>query len=89
MNTGNVTCLNNEKDYGILTDVDNKGNDRNINAGYHAAAGIVNFSTSTTVEGNANYVLTNNSSTGTVSVSKVLCSQAYSGEVYTDTTTVK
>ena len=87
VNTGNVTCLNNEKDYGILTDVDSKGNDRNINAGYHAAAGIVNFSTSTTVEGNANYVLTNNSSTGTVSVSKVLCSQAYSGEVYTDKTT--
>ena len=89
VNTGNVTCLNNEKDYGILTDVDDKGNDRNINAAYHAAAGIVNFSTSTTVEGNANYVLTNNSSTGTVSVSKVLCSQAYSGEVYTDNTTVK
>ncbi|MCI7094584.1 MAG: type II secretion system GspH family protein [Clostridiales bacterium] len=88
VNTGNVTCLNNEKDYGILTDVDDKGNDRNINAGYHAAAGIVNFSTSTKVEGNANYVLTNNSSTGTVSVSKVLCSQAYSGEVYTDKTTV-
>ena len=89
VNTGNVTCLNNEKDYGILTDVDKKGNDRNINAGYHAAAGIVNFSTSTKVEGNDNYVLTNNSSTGTVSVSKVLCSQAYSGEVYTDKTTVR
>ena len=89
VNTGNVTCLNNEKDYGILTDVDSKGNDRNTAAGYHAAAGIVNFSTSTTVEGNANYALTNNSSTGTVSVSKVLCSQAYSGEVYTDITTVK
>ena len=88
VNTGNVTCLNNEKDYGILTDVDDKGNDRNSSASYHAAAGIVNFSISTTVKGDANYELTNNSSTGTVSVSKVLCSQAYSGEVYTDNTTV-
>ena len=84
-NKASVTCLNNEVELGILTDMTSGNNptDRNENGGYHQAAGIANSNSSNTVTEMSDSFSGNKNSGSVTTLSKPSVKNARASGIFT------
>ena len=81
-NKASVTCLNNEAVLGIGTDIDGNGKDRNMNGGYHQAAGIANSNSSNKVTEMSDS-FSGNKNSGSVTLSNPSVKKARASAIFT------